>query len=242
MKDSMYHEEFQKVAEAKVTPQPIQQSVVEVEFCGEGSLIGKFATVEYSAIESQICSQGGVVPFSEEEFLTYCRTIVYSRISWVNNQPYVMHPLEKVMVPGFLSDVCMNIGTALDVSLGITLKPKMVGQMDSRKDGEDRVSCAIRSYGLMSLDEMKRISGFLRAIPGYRGALGYLKDKSGTFDFMSMQLVDGVIAHHDAKVHPVYALLASVVGPHMVASALSPLVRYGDSAFLSNLLWEVTSV
>lgn len=240
--DNKFEEVYRKVAETNVQPFPNTQQTIKVELCGDGSLMDKFAAVEYSAIQAHIQSKGGMIPFDDDKFKRYCRTYIQSRVGWSTGKPYIIHPLEKVICPAFISTVCMNIGIAVDVSLGITLTPVMKETGATIPEGASREETLIAMYDVLSLDEVKAISLFLRSIPEYHGSLGYLKDKSGIFDFMSMQLIDGIISHHDAKAHPVYALMASVVGPHLVASALSPLVRYGDSAFLSNLLWEVTSV
>lgn len=242
MMDSKQDEAYRKVAEENVQPHPQKQETITVEMCGKGSLVDDFAAVEYSAIEAHIKRTGGIVPFSKDEFLKYCRTFLQSRIGWVNGLGYIIHPLERVICPAFVSTICMNIGNAVEVSLGITLVPKMTETGVTPDPKLSREEQLVLMYDVLPLQRVKEISMFLRTIPEYHGSLGYVKDKSGVFDFMSMQLINGVILHHDANPHPVYALMASVVGPHMVASVLSPLVRYGDSAFLSNLLWEVTSI
>jgi hypothetical protein len=215
-------------------------------------MLAKYSEIEYQALHAKVTLSGGEVPFTMEEFKEYIRALVYSRVAWVNSLKYVVHPNEPIAVPAFLSVVLMNIGNAEEVSLGLRLVPEIKGMFHIVEKGEGNNKEKVwevkpfniieKDLKLANKDLMQKISNYLKAIEGYEYGKGYLKDKSGTFDFMSMQVVDSYITHHEAQAHPVYALLASILQPHLVASALSPLVRYGSVEFLKGLLWEVTAI
>lgn len=215
---------FRDVAEHNVAASYISQQTYEVDMLGSDCLIDQFAKVEYSAINAEVTRTGGVVTFSENDFVLFCRQAVITRVHWVLGEKYLTHPNDKIMIPSFLMNIIMQIGLAYEVRLGITLKPK-AGLKD-----------------VLTIDKVREISFFLRSIKSYDGGLGYLKDKTGVWDFMSMTLVNNQIQRYNADAHPVFALMASVVGPKLVQSVLSPLVRYGDMNFFEGLLWELTTV
>lgn len=237
-----YLENYKKLVSSRVTPTPREYEEVTVEFNIDAqSMLAEYSNIEYAALEGKIDLQGGEIPFSREEFFNFVKTLVYSRVAWVNNMRYVVHPNEPIAVPAFLSTVLMNIGNAEENSLGLRLVPVISGT--SNDDGmwlpfEENFS----NLSLLNLYDMRRISNFLKSIGGYNYGKGYLKDKSGVFDFMSMQLVENYVVRHNSEAHPVYALMASILQPHLVTSALSPLVKYANVEFLSGLLWEVTAV
>lgn len=232
-------ESYKKLVSGRVAPAPHNYEEVTVGFeVDDASMLAQYGRTEYTALEAKIGHSGGQLPFSEDEFLKYIRTLVISRILWVRNEKTIVVPTDPISVPAFLSVILMNIGNADEPTLGLRLIPAIQAPEDVKKGGDSK------KEGLSTLDinEMRRISSYLASIDGYSFSKGYLRDKSGVFDFMSMQFVDGYIMHHNADSHPVYALLASVMKPHIITSALSPLVRYGSEDFLGGLLWEVTAV
>lgn len=216
-------EKYRKVV-TNVAPKFIKWQEVEVNLLTEGCLIDEYASVEYASIVSKLRITGGSVSFTEQEFIKFCRTYVYARICWVNNKT-VIHPNTiGILVPTFLSLILQNIGRASNFSLGLDLVP------------------AMPEFDPMEISEVRKISAELKIIPGYEGAVALPKDKAGCFEFMSMQLIDDQIVSHSPDAHPVYALMASIVGPSLIRSVLDPMVYYGDSNLYRGLLWELTSV
>jgi len=235
-------ESYKKLVNSRLIPVPRSYDEIDVTFeVGEGTMLMEYADIEYQALCARIQLTGGEVPFSDEEFRSYIKTLLYSRVAWVRNVKYIIHPNDPIVVPAFLSVVLMNIGNAEDVSLGVRLIPRIEGMVDEK--GVVKPLETIRDdLGLLEVFNMRKISNYLQSVDGYNYSKGYIKDKSGVFDFMSMQVVENYIVHHNADSHPVYALMASILQPHMVASVLSPLVKYGSVSFLHGLLWEVTAV
>lgn len=245
---------------------------VQFTLCADGHMLAEYANVEFEAIRAYYKDKNGGEPgFTLEDFKKYINTLVFSRIQWVRGRHYIIHPNDKVAVPAFLSVVLMNIGRAEETSLGISLLPDLrktddvlfrIQEFDAREEvrkqewevqhsvegvegefrGASDTERNIAIYSLLSKDEMFIISRHLKSINGYQYSDGYLKDRFGTFDFMAMQMVGDYVMRHESSTHPVYGLLSSILEPHLVCSALSPLVRYGNKAYLRGLLWEVVAV
>lgn len=226
LQPSSLEEQLRKSVSAKVIPSPKGFETIEVEVLTDESLIDKFAKIEYAALEIAFAHSRTGLPFTEEEFTDYCKSIVKDRVAWVRNDRQAMHfrPEFRIAVPALLYVVTSNIGNAYDVVRGITLKPTTSYQH------------------VLTKDRREEISMFLQSIPSYEGALGYLKDKNGTWDFMSMQTINAFIWNENAQAHPVYSFIAAVVGPKQLQSSLQTYVKYGNIDLLSELLWEFTSL
>jgi hypothetical protein len=217
---------FRDFAEKHVAPQFVEAQTVEVEFFEEGNLIESYCNIEYQAVQYAVEKMNGSLNFTTDEFLHYCKTMVYARINWVINAKPSVHPTEHLMVPSFLMNIIMQIGLVQDPSLGLTITPASVPT----------------SFIPMDRGRMMQISMRLESISGYEGGFGYPRDKSGAWDFMTMTLINNDIKRHDSQAHPVYAIMASVVGPKLVTSVLSPIVTYGSSSMFEGLLWQLTSI
>lgn len=221
--DNSKSTKFRNLAEKNVAPVFLKVQEVTVSFLNEGSLIDKYAEIEYSAIE--YAYQPSPMPFTKEEFKNYCLNLVLSRIQYVLNKKPLVYPTDHIMVPSFLMNIIMQIGIAQDLKLGISVKP---AEPDS--------------VPAVAIEKMREISFYLEALKGYEGGFGYPRDKAGSWDLMTMQLIGNEIQRFDAEAHPVYALMASVIGPKLIESVLSPLVKYGDSTLFEGLLWQLTSI
>lgn len=226
MKNEQSVTKFRDFAERNVAPHYVEAQTVTVNFFEEGNLIEEYCNIEYQAISYALEKSNGAVDFTKEQFLLYCKTMVYSRVAWVLNKRPLVHPTEHLIVPSFLMNIIMQIGVAQDLSLGITVQPSTVPE----------------DFEGMEMSEMRKISMRLESLSGYEGGFGYPRDKAGAWEFMTMSLINGDIRRHDAKAHPVYALMASVVGPKLIESVLSPIVTYGSNSLFEGLLWQLTSI
>lgn len=218
------NQKFRDLAEKSVAPQFKEATKVEVDFLSEGNLIEKYCEIEYYAIEYALRKVVSTVEFTKKEFVQYCKTLLASRIEYVLGGKPTVYPTDHIMVPSFLENILMQIGEAMDLSLGIRILPKKI------------------TLTPMSLENMRKISMRLESLDGYEGGFGYPRDKTGSWDFMTMTLVNNDIRRHDAQAHPVYALMAAVVGPKLISSVLSPMVTYGTTDLFEGLLWQLTSI
>lgn len=245
-------EVYEKIAKSRIIPTPDTYQTIEVICDSSSDMLKNFASIDFIALKDKVEVTGGSLPedFTVERYAAYLSTLIYSRIQWVVGGRFIIHPNDDIAVPAFPSNVIMNIGRAEDISRGITLVPKSKIVVDINSISEDQASnsvlsrwdLAVKKAKLLTREECRRISMIIKSIPGAVYAKGYLKDKSGTFSFMSMQLVDSHIKTYTAETHPVYALLASIIEPTLVCDALSPTVRYGDVTYLKGLYWELTTV
>lgn len=226
MHQSSVEEQMRKSISARIIPSPADFETIEVKVLTDGSLIDKFAEVEYNALEIAFAHAKTGVPFTKDEFVNYCKSYIKDRVEWVdgNRSEMQFRPEERIAAPALLYVISSNIGKAYDVSRGLTLVPKT------------------EYKHVLSKEQRLKISMFLQSIDTYEGALGYLKDKNGSWDFMSMQVIDNFICNENANAHPVYAFIASVVGPIQLQSALKTYVQYGNLDLLSELLWEFASI
>lgn len=240
-------DKYQKLVKG-VEKQNVHWQTLSVSVLNEGCLIDEFAKEDYFAIETKVSLNGGRLNFSVEEYKQFCRTFVIERTKWVNGVSCIHPKTPGMYIPAFISVILLNIGQATDYSLGIQLTPEIPKDKNS-----------------MDIKQIQRISSTLKNIQGFDGSTEMPQDKSGCFDFMSMQLVQTKISqgetsvtlnevqHHNADSHPVYAFLSSVVGTKLVTTAiegaeksqiygLDAMVRYGNTDMYGGLLCQVTSV
>lgn len=222
---------FRNLAERNVKPHYVEMQEIEVDFFTEGNLITDYAEVEFKAISYEASKFNWSVPFSQEEFIQYCKVIVTSRIAWIlGDTPHLkFRPTDNIMTPSLIDAICKQIGLCVNTKLGVILKPKMPSFVTS-------------DTWKVDMNKMMEISYFLTSMDNYVGARGYLRDKQGVWDFMTMQLIDNQIKNPTMDPHPVYSVFAAVIGPKMISSVLSPLVKYGDLDVYRGLLWELTSI
>lgn len=226
-----YSKEVSAVAERSLKPVAVDYITGEVTFSMDEGIFADYINAEHSAIKAAV-SKDSDFPFDLETFKKYCNTLVVSRIAWVTGKSnlLIVRPEDGTTCPALLAQVMMNIGRVADDSLGIQLEPAFAEDEQKVKDG------------CLSKEEMAKISYYLRRIEKYVGAQGYLKDKSGSWEFMTMQLVDNQIRAPRNAAHPAYSLLAAVTGNKTLVSALSPRVKYGDMDVFKSLVWQLTSI
>lgn len=226
-----YSKEVSAIAERSLKPVAVDYITGEVTFSMEEGIFADYISAEHCAIKAAV-SHVSDFPFELDTFMKYCNTLVVSRIAWVIGKPtlLIVRPEDNITCPALLAQVLMNIGRVSDDSIGIQLEPAFSADDQTVKDG-----CLTKA-------EMEKISYYLRRIEKYVGAQGYLKDKSGSWEFMTMQLVDNQIRAPRNAAHPAYSLLAAVTGNKTLVSALSPRVKYGDMDVFRGLVWQLTSI
>lgn len=226
-----YSKEVSAIAEKSLKPVAVDYTTGEVTFSLSEGMFADYINAEHCAIMAAVRSNDDF-PFDLATFKKYCNTLLVSRIAWVLGKTnlLIVRPEDGTTCPALLSQVLMNIGLVSDDSIGIQLKPAF-----SDTDAKVKAGC-------LSETKMQEISYYLRRIENYVGAQGYLKDKSGSWEFMTMQLVDNQIRAPRNAAHPAYSLLAAVTGNKTLVSALSPRVKYGDMDTFKALVWQLTSI
>jgi hypothetical protein len=212
-------------ASESIKPSYLVAQKVIVEFFPTMGALESYVNVEYSAIQLESQREGVDVTFTEEEFAKYCNTLIQSRVAWVNGdmRNVIIHPQDHIACPSLLDAILKNLGIVFDTRQGLTLVPH------------------VTDLPILTRDRMHEISFILFAMQGYICGTGYIADKSGTVEFMSMQLETETLVS-ELNVHPAYSTLASVVGPTWTGVNSAPRIKYGDLSVYKELLWQMTSV
>lgn len=213
--------DLRKAAEQLIAPMADSFDVVHVAMSVTDGVLQDYLRALYNEIQTSASLTGGVVPFTEDDFIAYGRTMVKARIDWVNGSNPQFHPADRIAIPSYLTVVLENIGRATNIDLGLELVP--VYQDDGRT---------------LTKEEVQRISNQLKVL-GQRGleySDGFARDKAGSYDFMTMSVVNNMLKAPSKDAHPVYALLAASVGSRMVEDTLSPRVTYGSMDHLRSLV------
>ena len=183
-----------------------------------------YVTALFDNAESAISHQGGKIQFNLDELSEYVRTLIAVRCAKVTRSklPNWLTAKNDWVIPAFVSVVLENIGEVKDVGLGIHISPEM----------EEVI-----------IDELvfNKVERELRSLAklGFEYASAIPRAPSGSWDFMTMQVVDSEIANHDGKAHACYSLLRSFVNMSTIQSVLLPRVSYGHSDRFKPLLAQL---
>jgi hypothetical protein len=228
-----FFKNMQKVVEENVAITPAQFDEVEVEIHCRNEVLDSYIESLFFNLQTAIAMKGGKFDLSVEEFESYIFTLIKSRVDYVNrnrgrNKPTVF-PTERIVVPSYLSCVLSNIGRARHTDYGIELLPKMVV-------GED--------IKFLEKKEMVKISNQLKMLKGigFEYAEGYTRSTDGSFEFMTMTMMDGYVRSISKDSHPVYALLSSTLNVRGIETVLSPRISYGSIKHLVNLVQGLTAL
>jgi hypothetical protein len=172
----------------------------------------------YSNMDSEIRSRGGQIGFELDEYRTYVRTLIASRVAYVRRERYIIHPTTRVAVPTLVSAVLSSLGVVHDDEHGLTFIPKL------SLPGE-----------LMTDDDMRRISNKLEVLShfGFVFAMGYERDRRGMYDLMVMQyLLDGDqgpgVYSHTRSPHPGFSMVAYFLQLKQLQDLLGARISYGN--------------
>lgn len=223
MDKKLNHEsEARAFAEKHIKAVPAAIVTVEVKVNLASRVLDSYAVELFANAQVAVEMKGGTMPFTEEEFVQYVRHLVRIRCDYVNNQRVPFGPTDLLAIPAFVSVVLQNLGKVFHLDLGLELVPVHSG-------GET----ATKGYPWQESDIqlLKKVSRGIVALGNYglEYAKGYDRVKEGSFEFMSMSVLDDIVMGVNKEAHVVYALLASFVGLQGIERALSPRITYGTT-------------
>lgn len=204
---------------------------VEVDVLPKGLV--EYTEEEYYAIENTVTANGKSFPedITLEKFRAYCMYCIMQRVKWVRNERPDFRPQDNLIFPSLLAVISENVGEVTADREALVIRPVIT------KETEDYINANITK------PEVERISRFLeKSVPGYQGSKGYVKSKIGVADYMLMQVVQGIVSSTRHDSHPVYALLADILGIKIIDSALNPTQKYGESVYFGALMSQLTTV
>lgn len=182
--------------------------------------------------QSHVLARGGTLFVDDIKFAMYVRTLIWSRVAYVNGRRPVVHPTDLIRVPTFLHVALQGIGRVLTEEVGIVFEPAIDESID----------------GLLTADEMIDVSSKLAPLEwvGYTMAIGYDRDKKGSYDLMAMQYIQETIRNgvygHDRTAAIAFAPVAYFLGLRQVTSLLGERIKYADEVTLSTRLRALSSV
>lgn len=164
--------------------------------------------------------------FTQEELSRYIDMLVQTRVSYVQGKRVEISPTDRIAVPAYLSLVLSNVGLAQDSTQGIELYPEMVNEIQIDKEFMLDISRKIRILSNIGIEY----------------ADGYVRSRDGSFEFMSMALIDDYVRTWTKDAHPVYALLSSTLAIRGIEAVLSPRINYGSEAHMVSLVRHLAAV
>lgn len=227
--DTLVHSDVvRKLAEESVTPAPNSFDEVDVFIDPYAEVLTEYVTELYSNLENVVTMRGGILGFDEDQLLQYCSNLVVIRVDYVNGHRPMYRPNDSVAVPAYLSVVLSNIGKASHIDLGVELRP--VVEDDKRPK--------------ISPDEMMALSRKLMALGsfGFEYAKGYERSREGSYDFMTMTVMKGMVLATTRDSHPVNALLAASINMRGIEIILSPRITYGSVAHFKSLIRHLAAL
>lgn len=215
--------------EKLVRPIPSEYTVTPVSIHLDAPVLTEYCEALFTSLNFTWCSRGGSeMPISLDELQAYVATLVKTRVDYVNGDRPLFSPMERIVVPSFLSCVLQNVGVAVDVDLGVELRPVITEEPTPFLAKENMLVISRQLRGFQNM--------------GFDFAEGYSRDRSGSWDFMAMAVVEGEVLRHDKSAHGVYALLASTLSIRGVETVLSPRVNYGSVSHFRSLIAQVAEV
>lgn len=224
MSKSIYHD-----AAKACVPAPISYEKVGVKIDLLSHLLELYSKELYAQLENVVMSHGGKLSFSSEDFLRYNRTLVKARVDYVNNDRPMLRPNDRVVVPAFMSEVLANLGLVSDMGIGVDLFP---------------VYGTIEPTDILNEEKALSVSNALALLAnyGFEFALALPRDKSGSWEFMTMFMVNDHIVAPKNDAHAVYAVLASVLEMQLLTSVYAPRVTYGNRSFFERIIRQIATL
>lgn len=156
------------------------------------------------------------IDMSREDILKYLEGLLYLRVHYVNKSlpASCRDQYDRAWVmPVLVSQLCSHIGKAVEL------------------DAKAIVILPITNLPEPDVDQMISVSAKLRLL-GDRGialATELPRSRDGSYDFMTMNVIQGVVKARSMEVPPVYAFLAAITENRIVEDCFSPRVSYGST-------------
>lgn len=223
---------FKDFAEKRICATPVSFETTEVSIQLDAVVLTEYKAELYASWDQAASMRGFELSFSEEELSKYIDMIIITRVEYTRGRKVLVKPVDGFAVPSFLSCILSNIGLARNADLGIELVPVV-------ERGQRTVSPNEIDY-----DFMVKISRAIKVLGriGVEYAEGYTRSRDGSYEFMSMAMIDDYVRNVANTAHPVYALMASVLGVRGIEAVLSPRVNYGSVNHMKTLVRHLAQV
>lgn len=213
------------LAEKRIAQQPVSFDSHEVIINLDAVVLSEYKQELFLAWDAAAAMRGVSLPFTESDLASYINQLVVLRVKYVNGERVAYGPTDKICVPSFLSLVLSNVGKVSNVDYGLELFP------------------VVANAPTVDSDFIMKMSRYIRALSGLgiEYAEGYARNKEGSYEFMSMTLIDGYVRNPNKAPHPVFALMASTLGVRGIEAVLSPRINYGSESHMRMLVRHLAS-
>lgn len=208
---------------------PVQYDRVAVNFTlDKGVLEGYADALVDNLINADTSITGNI---TTTMMVKYLNTLLLLRIQTVTRDNKRFQYLDQTpmpTVPAFFSVFLENVGLVRDSLLGVELYPSFGGDV-SPEGGH-----VLEPIGFSAFS--RTLARFERA--GFEFTTRLPRDVKGSWELMSMQMIQGELRNHDGKSHKVYALLSSMYDQVLTEGVLLPRVSYGPTSRFGGLVKE----
>lgn len=173
---------------------------------------------EIVAAESRYTSN----PIIAETVLKYMEALLWLRVNYVRRtlQPSWREHYDVTWVmPSLFAVLVKQIGSVKNIDLDIRVDP-------------------ITDLAEPDLEQMQNVSRAMRYLEQFGIPMGteLPRTKEGSYDYMTMTVIDNIVRSTNADVHPVNAFFASITSNKLTEDIFSPRVNYGTTRRFSILI------
>lgn len=208
--------------EGRIVATPVSFDRTEVVIDLDAQILSEYKRELFASWNQAVAIMGIDLDFTEGDLSKYIDMLVVLRVDYVNGKRVSVKPTDGVVVPSFLSLILSNVGLARNPDLGIEVYP-VVLQAETTPIDADFLWAMSRKIRVLSH-------------AGIEYADGYTRSRDGSYEFMSMTLIEAYVRNATNTVHPVYALMAGTLGVRGIETVLSPRINYGSENHLRSLV------
>lgn len=202
-----------------------QEAVISLD--GKSIVFAGYAELTYAEMRSETSYYGTELPLALDEWVNYLKTFLSSRISHCNydSRNIVVYPSDYLRIPAFFELALEQIGRVTDELTGKTLVPKFEAEDDWKP---------------LTIEQCKDISRRLAPLEtrGFSFSKGYIKDRKGSWEFMSMEVLNGVVRALSRDYHGLYAMFAGLLHNRGISAVMTPQINYGTMDAVRRMVIE----
>lgn len=206
--------------EGRLVATPVSFDRTEVKIDLNAQVLTEYKRELFASWNQAVAMKGLTLGFVEKDLSDYIDMLVILRVDYVNGKRVDVKPTDGMVVPSFLSLILSNVGLARNPELGIEVYPVVIAEVKIDPEFMWKISRCIRTL----------------SSTGIEYAEGYTRSRDGSYDFMSMALIDDYVRNASNQAHPVYALMACTLGVRGIETVLSPRINYGLQSHMRSLV------
>lgn len=216
-----------------VKPVFIAFNQVDVKITAKSEVFKAFSLAYLNGIKDKLSLAGGGLPVEEDQVKAYLEYAVYAAVTLQDHDSRDRGALlwkrhDTFYLPAFLGVFIAQIGVVNRPEIGIRLKPVWSGEPPK-----------------ITRDGLVRVSGLLQVLEnhGFEMMRGLPRVSEGSWQMMSMIVVEQHVLSTTPEHHPSYAVMAAffgVTGLQETLGSSAYRVRYASEEQIKSFAVEVT--